>query len=168
MPQYKIRSASESCDRIAGEHQLSRTPQPQRAFLQVNAGFSTDDTDPEAANLNLVSRADLRQPSCRKVSHIDLDSPSHGGFHDPENARVGAKHPTPVRRWPSASLLRCRVSGLRAVARSLKSTQQSSASVYRDYGNVGAPAKRQVCTMGGIRVKFGAQTQARDTVVAGP
>jgi hypothetical protein len=53
VPQYRIRSAQESCDRVAGEHELSRTPQPQRAFLPLNAGFFEGDTDPEAANLNL-------------------------------------------------------------------------------------------------------------------
>jgi hypothetical protein len=76
-PQYRIRSASEARDRIASEHELSRTPQPQRAFLRMNAGFFEDETTPEAANLNLAPRADLP----RSTWHKGEPRRTSGDFH---------------------------------------------------------------------------------------
>jgi hypothetical protein len=89
VPQYRIRSAQESCDRVAGEHELSRTPQPQRAFLPLNAGFFEGNTDPEAANLNLehshsmgtetalVPRADMLRAAWHENDPLRSSGSSH-------------------------------------------------------------------------------------------
>ena len=73
-PLYRIRSLHWHETRIAGEHELSRMPQPHRAIV-MRGELSLDDRfGLEAANVNAQPAADLPFPSPYR-------QPMFGGHH---------------------------------------------------------------------------------------
>ncbi|MGO4573447.1 hypothetical protein [Microvirga sp. 2TAF3] len=57
-PQYLIRSIHRVEERVVGEHELCRTPQPLRTSQWPENGLFDDVFDMDAANFNLPSIAD--------------------------------------------------------------------------------------------------------------
>lgn len=73
-PSYRIRSAHRSQERIAGEHELCRMPQPVPVFQRIQTRLCVDSFDGEAANLNHLAQARRSAMSERVGSRL-------GGLH---------------------------------------------------------------------------------------